>query len=421
MTPRSTSASQDAVSGARELMLELLMAGLKAVNGRLAVRSALANTPMQQPVWVCAIGKAAEAMVLGASDVIGDRLDAGLVVTKLGHAEVPALEGRGIRVRIGGHPVPNNGSLEAGQDLLTTLRTLPADAKLLFLISGGASSLVEAPVQGIGLPELQRVNTWLLGSGLPISAMNLVRKSLSLIKGGGLLRQLEGRSLRALAISDVPGDLPEVIGSGLLTPEPDLAQRVGQLDLPDWLAAWVDRGIRERGSCQPEMIAVEIVANLSQAKLAIAAAARHRGLPVRLHEDRFKGDAATLGRDLAKALLASERGLHIWGGEPTVQLPSSPGRGGRNQHLALAAAIELAGHAGHFLLSAGSDGTDGPTEDAGALVDADTLDRAEMTGLSAQAALSRADAGTLLEASGDLVRTGPTGTNVMDIVLGLKT
>jgi glycerate 2-kinase len=156
------------------------------------------------------------------------------------------------------------------------------------------------------------------------------------------------------------------------------------------------------------------------AKSAAAAAGRRVGLRVQLHEHPVEGDAALAGRRLARALLDGPRGLHVWGGETTVRLPDSPGRGGRNQHLALAAAIELAGHPDVLLMSAGTDGTDGPTDDAGAIVDGFTLERAGDAGLDAAASLARADSGSLLEASGDLIRTGPTGTNVMDLILGYR-
>jgi hydroxypyruvate reductase len=156
------------------------------------------------------------------------------------------------------------------------------------------------------------------------------------------------------------------------------------------------------------------------AKSAAAAAGRRVGLRVQLDEHPVDGDAALAGRRLARALLDGPRGLHIWGGETTVRLPDTPGRGGRNQHLALAAAIELAGHPDVLLMSAGTDGTDGPTDDAGALVDGFTLERAADAGLDAAASLARADSGSLLESSGDLIRTGPTGTNVMDLILGYR-
>ena len=141
---------------------------------------------------------------------------------------------------------------------------------------------------------------------------------------------------------------------------------------------------------------------------------------VRCHDAFVAGDAAERGRDLARLLLEGPAALHVWGGETTVRLPEHPGRGGRNTHLALAVAQELAGREDCFLLSAGTDGTDGPTEDAGALVDGGTVQRAALDGFNPEEALRLADSGALLEASGDLIQTGPTGTNVMDLILGLK-
>lgn len=405
---------------ARRLLLSLMATGLAAVDGASAVRAALIAEPVGHPPWLCAIGKAAQSMTLGVCDALPGPPVGGLLITKHAHADPVQLKALGITTYIGGHPLPDAGSLSAGRALKAALARLPADTKLLMLISGGASSLVETPIEGIGLAQLQRVNRWLLASALPIGDMNLVRKSLSRIKAGGLLEIIGDRPIRALAISDVPGDAPDVIGSGLLVPEPMLAERVSRLELPGWLADWVARGLRERGIPPTTGPEIELVATLNTAKAAVTAAARRSGLGVQLHQDFIAGDAALCGRLLARTLIEGAPGLHVWGGETTVRLPDTPGRGGRNQHLALAAAIELDGQQDCLLLSVGTDGTDGPTEDAGALVDGNTLARAALAGFDAHAQLARANAGQVLEASGDLIRTGPTGTNVMDLILGLK-
>ncbi|NCA71153.1 MAG: DUF4147 domain-containing protein [Sphingobacteriia bacterium] len=404
----------------RQSLLQILAEALQTVDGRACVRRTLKSRPTRAPTWVCAIGKAAPAMLLGAHDALGPSWPGGLLITKPGHLEPGQLAGLGIEAHLGGHPLPTQDSLAAGLTLLRRVSELPADARLLFLLSGGASSLVEIPTDGLGLAELRRMNTWLLGSGLAIDSINLVRKAVSRIKGGGLLRAVADRPIRVLAISDVPDDDPAVIGSGLLVPEPDLQARLTALELPSWLADWVWRGLAERGAPAPVAPAIELVATLDDAKSAAAAAGRRAGLPVHLHAQPITGDAARAGRHLAESLLRGPPGLHVWGGETTVRLPSEPGRGGRNQHLALAAAIALAGHPGVLLLSSGTDGTDGPTQDAGALIDGSTLSRAADAGLDAAACLARADSGPLLEASGDLIRTGPTGTNVMDLILGLR-
>jgi hydroxypyruvate reductase len=405
---------------ARRLLLEVFAAALRAVDGRTVVGRALAARPLDGPVWICAIGKAAQSMALGACDVLGSRVLGGLLITKSGHVDPSAFDGRGIACRLGGHPVPDEGSLAAGRRLICALGALSPHAAVLFLLSGGASSLVEVPIAGLGLADLRRMNEWLLGSGLAIDAVNRVRKSVSRIKGGGLLSRLGDRPTRVLAISDVPGDDPAVIGSGLLVPERGLAGGVAALDLPTWLSEWVERGLAERGPLPSTGPEIELVATLEIAKSAAAEAGRRAGLAVRVDARAIEGDAALAGRRLARALLSGPPGLSVAGGETTLRLPAAPGRGGRNQHLALAAAIELAGHADVLLLSAGTDGNDGPTDDAGALVDGATLARIEDAGLDALVGLRRADSGALLEASGDLIRTGATGTNVMDLILGWR-
>ena len=409
------------VAYARRLLLEVFAAALRAVQGRAVVGQALATRPLHGgSVWICAIGKAAQSMALGACDALGPRVVGGLLITKPGHLDHTAPAALGIESLLGGHPVPDAGSLAAGRRLICALGALPPQTEVLFLISGGASSLVDVPIAGLDLADLRRMNQWLLGSGLPIDAVNRVRKSVSRIKGGGLLGALGDRPARVLAISDVPGDDPGVIGSGLLVPEVGLAEGVAGLDLPTWLSAWVERGLAERGPLPTRGPQIELVATLETAKFAAAEAGRRAGLAVRVDSQPVEGDAALAGRRLARALLAGPPGLLIAGGETTLRLPDAPGRGGRNQHLALAAAIELAGQADAALLSAGTDGTDGPTDDAGALIDGATLERIQDAGLDAADGLHRADSGTLLEASGDLIRTGPTGTNVMDLILGWR-
>lgn len=371
------------------------------------------------PVIVFAVGKAAQSMAEGAWDALGANIHGGLVISKPGHLVPERLERFELEGVVGGHPVPTEGSLEAGRRLLEVLDE-QREGTLLFLISGGASSLVEVPVRGLEFSDLTRINEWLLGSGLPIDALNLVRKSVSRVKGGGLLTKLEGHRIRALALSDVPGDDPGIIGSGLLVPEPDLETRLAALDLPDWLRRWTDVGLIQRAGLPERGPDIELVATLGIAKMAAADAAVSKGLPIHLHEEFLEGDAAECGRELARRLMDGPVGLHVWGGETTVRLPKNPGRGGRNQHLALSAAVDLSGRDDCLLLSGGTDGTDGPTDDAGGLVDGGTLQRAVLAGFDAGTALAAADAGSVLAASGDLLHTGPTGTNVMDLVFGLK-
>ncbi|MCU7905930.1 MAG: DUF4147 domain-containing protein [Candidatus Thiodiazotropha sp. (ex Epidulcina cf. delphinae)] len=403
----------------RKQLVEIFQAALASVEGRIAVSGRLKQNPLPGPVGLIAIGKAAQAMASGAHDCLGNRIERALIISKTGHVDFPFCRRQAWEALEAAHPVPDQTSLQAGLRLLRFVSET-ADRPLLFLISGGASSLVEVPIGGVDLPFLIRTNDWLLGSGLQIAQMNGVRKALSRIKGGGLLQWLGERKVRVLAISDVPGDLPAVIGSGLLTPEPDLQRQLASLVLPAWLDERLREGLRQRIGMDRAPPAVEIVATLRDAEAAAAQRAGELGFPVFLYQDMLRGDATATGRRLARALLQGPSGVAIWGGETSVKLPPAPGQGGRNQHLALAAARELAGSTVCYLLAAGTDGTDGPTKDAGALVDGGTIARAELEGFEAERSLAAADAGRLLEASGDLITTGPTGTNVMDLVIGLR-
>ena len=404
---------------ARDDLLAIYHAGLAAVAGRDAIRRALLDDPVDSPVHLVAIGKAAVAMYRGALDALGDEgIATALVITKEGYGE-PL---QNAVLMEAGHPWPTQASLDAGQALLAFIRRAPAEARFLFLISGGASSLVEVLPDGVTLATLRRLNDWLLASGLDIHAMNHVRKAVSSIKGGRLARQLRGRPARVLMISDVPGDEPASIGSGMLVAEREPETEL-TLALPEWVEALMAQGPPRPSPSDPAFAAIEldIVASLDDAKRAAADRARRLGYEVFEEAAFIGGDALVVGRRLASELLLSSRpGLFIWGGETTINLPPEPGRGGRNQALALAAAAELEGRDDVALLAAGTDGSDGPTEEAGALIDGGTVARGEAGGQHLDECLAGADAGTFLAASGDLIRTGPTGTNVMDLMLGLR-
>lgn len=386
-------ATEMACDGRQRLLLELLQAGLEAVDGRRCVREALAaRSPQPGPVWAAAVGKAAASMALGAADALGDSLERVLIITPSAH-RAPEIESRpGVEIHESAHPVPDGRSLAAGQRLLDWVDDLPAAAVPLFLISGGASSLVEVLEPGVCLEELEQLSARWLAEGIAIGELNARRARISRIKGGRLAEHLGGRAARALFISDVPNDDPAVIGSGLLGPAGGSADHI------------------ER----------QVVASVDLAIEGVAQAASQRGLTVAPVHERFEGDATRLAGRFAHELLVGNTQVRIWGGESTVRLPPHPGRGGRNQHLALAAARFLPEYPELLLLAAATDGTDGPTDAAGGLANADTCARLALAGLDADDCLSRADSGTALAAAGALVRTGPTGTNVADLVIGLK-
>ena len=366
-----------------------------------------------------AIGKAAGAMTLGAVESLGARLVDGVIVTKPGHVPGALAGYGGLRVIESAHPQPDDRSLAAGAAVAEFVTGLGSRAQVLFLVSGGASSLVEQLAPGVGLDDLRRFNAWALGSGRPIGEVNALRRAISLIKGGGLASLTGRRRARALMISDVPNDDPAVIGSGLLHGPGRGDARPGRL--PPEIARIVDRAGRTAARAPGAGIPVRIIAAVGDACRAAAARGRGRGLDVRLSRTRFSGDAARLGARFARTVLdGPARTLHVWGGESTMTLPPEPGYGGRNEHLALCAAVVFSGRSDAMLLAGGTDGIDGVTADAGAIVDGDTLARGSDAGLDAARCLAAADSGRFLEAAGDLLHTGPTLTNVGDIVLGVR-
>ena len=418
----------------RAALIELYVTACAAVEGRRAVRAALAGAGIEGDWWLLAIGKAASAMALGACDVLGARVVRGLVVSRPDHfdaelAALPALE-----CVVGDHPLPGAASLAAGARVLEFAAAAPAGQRVLVLVSGGASSLVEALPPAISADELRRFNEWGIGSGLDIVALNGLRGRISLLKAGRLATALAHTAARALLISDVPGDDPAVIGSGLVraagAPAPPAAARAaagrtppppaasgGEPETPGWVVALLTRPAElPPGTALPAML----VATLGDALAAAERHANEQGLSVRRLAPQAAGDALLAAHRFAHELVLSVEDVLLWGGETTVRLPPVPGRGGRNQHFALGAARLIAGHADLVILAAGTDGTDGNSDDAGAVVDGGTVARATAAGRGVEAALAAADSGTCLEASGDLLHTGPTGTNVGDLFIGLR-
>ncbi|HEY5683174.1 MAG TPA: DUF4147 domain-containing protein [Sulfuricaulis sp.] len=402
----------------REILLSIFQSSLTAVDGRVCVRDRLKERPLPGEVYMVAVGKAACAMAQGAQDVMGDLIAEALIITKKGYAEAlpwPVLEA--------GHPLVDESSLAAGRQLLAFVERIPTNAAVLVLISGGASALVEALPPPISLEQFQEINRWILGSGLDINNYNRIRRRLSRLKGGRLAKLLSPRRVLCLVVSDVPGNDLRAIGSGPLVADEDLRRPLTIKGLPDFITEALKH---MPPAPAPDDVCFqnvkrEIVATLDNAKSAAVEAAKKMGYPTMLETSFVSGDALEAGARLANKLLRSDPGtVHVWGGETTIRLPETPGRGGRNQSLALAAALVFQDRNDVWFLAAGTDGTDGPTDDAGALVDGGTIARGEQTGLDAKRSLDQADAGTFLEASGDLVQTGPTGTNVMDIMLGLK-
>jgi glycerate 2-kinase len=371
----------------RALLLDLFRTAVAAVDGRRRVRAALSGARFPAPVSAFAAGKAAASMMAGARDALGDLLGRGLVVAPDGAVPAALRADAGIRCLEAGHPRPDERSLAAGDALLEFARSIRPGGTVLLLISGGASALVEVPEAGVGLPELGALFDRSLAEVWEIEQLNRERIGLSRIKGGRLPGLFPGSRIEALLISDVPRDDPAVIASGLVA-APGIAPR--------------------------------LVGSLDDAIEAAVRAAAARGLSAVPGPARLAGDAEAAARRICHELAIGEADLVVHGGETVVRLPDRAGRGGRCQHLAVAAARAIAGHDDYLILAAGTDGRDGASDDAGAIVDAATCGRALDCGIDPAQALENADSGPMLEATGDLIHTGPTGTNVGDLVLALR-
>ncbi|MEL6644551.1 MAG: DUF4147 domain-containing protein [Pseudomonadota bacterium] len=367
----------------RALLADLWSVGVNAVRGDTCVAAALDAHGVETPDTIIAVGKAAGAMAQAAFDRFSADIPS-LIVTKYGHLDDLDLPATADLIEAA-HPVPDENSLHAGSTLISWVEGMGHDSHLLFLVSGGASALAEVPTDGLSLDDVSSDNVRLLSEGLDIHAMNRHRIARSQIKGGKLLNRFPGAKLTVLAMSDVEGDDVGIIGSGLgLVTEQVTADA-----------------------------AVHVVASNAIARGAIADAAAARAIPVQRNDEALYTDVTVAAQRIADALRDPAPGLYISGGEPTVHLPDTPGRGGRNQALALLLAERFKGMPAVTALVAGTDGTDGPTPDAGGYADG-TLWQSE-----AAAHLERADAGTYLADHGALFTCGPTGTNVMDIALVL--
>ncbi len=400
-------------------LLEYWQTAIQAVNGQACVTQYLSHHPIDHTnTFVIAVGKAASAMTLGAIDCLGDTLKQAVVFTKYDHIEPALLKHSNIKVFESGHPIPDANSLKSGHAMLDFVKKIPNDAQLLLLISGGASALVEVLPEGFSLENLQALNQELLASGKSINEINLLRKAISTIKGGKFAAMLNGIPTLALMISDVPEDDPSVIGSGLVSPWKDghLIENLKQLH-PS-LAHIFHDGPQQSFSGFSS-IKSHIIASNTMACEAVSYLARTKGHTVFYQGQTLKKEIHQTANKIIRQLFEGPPGLYIWGGESTVILPKEHGKGGRNQALALLLALQLTERNDIQILVAGSDGTDGPTDAAGGMVNGSTINTGNKLGLVADDFIHNAY--PYLKATNTLFTSGPTGTNVMDFVFAIKT
>jgi len=388
----------------RDEILAAFRAGLAAVDPERTTKAASDRLlESNRDVWVAALGKAAPAMARGAAWSLGDRMAGGLAVSDHDEA-VPD----GCALLIGAHPVPDERSLVAGRALLHFAARVPEDADLLVLVSGGGSALAEVPIPGMGLETYSDLTQALMNAGTPISELNLVRRHLSQVKNGGLAAATRARSLVTLLMNDVIDAPASTIASGP-TLSDGSSPAEAEVVLRDRL------GLASR-SLHPVVHRPhpdhrwEVIADGPTA--ARAAAASIGGT---IWTETLRGEASEVAVEMADACTDGE--VLVACGETTVTVRGD-GSGGRNQEAALAAAIRIEGTK-HGFAALGTDGIDGPTTAAGAIVDGGTVERIRKGGIDPNETLARNDSHAALTAAGDTVITGPTGTNVGDLWFAL--
>jgi len=406
-----------------------------AVRAHLSLRAGILRAgnhrfPLQafDRVFLISVGKAAVEMASAVETIADSRLTAGLAITKHGHAKsrlrkIPILET--------GHPIPDAAGIKAAHQVRDLLRELNARDLLIVTISGGASALLSAPAEPITLAAKQKTTDLLLRAGADIFQLNAVRKHLSFLKGGRLAALAYPATVVSLLLSDVIGDPLDVIGSGPTAPDPTtFAEAIQVLEklkvvarTPKVVLDLLQKGARGEIAETPkpgdplfENVYNVVAGSNTLALKAAARQARALGYRPRILSSTVSGEARQVARTHAEILrqVVKRPACLLAGGETTVTVKGK-GKGGRNQEFALAAAIAIDGQPGVLALCAGTDGTDGPTDAAGAIATGKSIARAARLGLDPAKYLANNDSYTFFSKLGDLVKTGPTGTNVMDI------
>jgi len=392
------------------------------------------------PARVIGMGKAAMAMAGVLEAEHGHHLEEGVVVVPDGAPETyPERLPRPERTQVleGGHPLPTDGSVRAGRRLLEQAQAAGPDELLFVLVSGGGTALTSLPVDAIDLADLKTTYHHLLTAGVPIQPANVVRKHLTQVGGGQLAQAAHPAEIRALVISDVVGDDLATVASGPTVPDPSTYEDAMQVlyrhglwhDVPAPVRDHLAAGARGRCPETPDEAAecfasvdTTIVGSNETALRAARDAAHELGYEVRSLQTGVEGEARIVARghvDEMREAAVEGPTCWLWGGEPTVTV-AGEGTGGRNQELALGAALALgAGDRQAVLLSGGTDGIDGPTDAAGAWATSGTVERAREVGLDPQEHLDDNNAYPFFDALGQLLRPGPTHTNVMDVHVGL--
>ncbi len=397
----------------------IISASINAVKPDEAVSRALEGREFPGRVVLVAAGKAAWQMAKAAHDCLGSRIDAGVVVTKYDHVMGPIAD---FICCEAGHPVPDENSFSGTQKALDLTANLTAEDTVLFLLSGGGSALFEKPL--IPGSELQDITSQLLACGADIVEINTIRKRLSAVKGGKFAQHCAPAQVYAIILSDILGDPLDMIASGPACPDTATKEQAiviaekYQLRLSEQARALLDIETPKA----LDNVTTQITGSVRELCSAAAVVCRQLGYEPILLTDMLSCQAKEAGSFLASILrthAGSGKKLAFLAGGETVVYLTGKGKGGRNQELALSAAAGIAGIPGAAVFSVGSDGTDGPTDAAGGYVDYETAATLNAQGIDIYQVLQNNDAYHALQASGGLVITGPTGTNVNDVAVAL--
>jgi hydroxypyruvate reductase/glycerate 2-kinase len=422
----------------KELATEIFYAALKAVDPYNAVklytdkiRSVYQNGSFKRLI-VTGFGKAACSMSKAMEDNLGDLIDTGILITKYGHS---MSQESMIKIYEAGHPVPDENGLRGTEEIIKILKNADKNTLVVCLVSGGGSALLVSPYEGISLDEKQKITQLLLKAGADINELNTVRKHISKVKGGRLAEIAYPAKMISLVLSDVIGDRLDVIASGPTAPDKTTYNHaIGVLEkykltekAPESVINMLGNGAKGLIPETPkddnpvfEKVENIIIGSNIKALEAAKTKAGSLGFKPEIISSEITGEARDVGKWLAdiarsKRSNSSNRlNCLISGGETTVTVKGN-GMGGRNMELALAFAMEIECVEGITLLSAGTDGTDGPTDAAGAIVDGQTVKKAKTTGLNPEEYLNNNDSYNFFKKIDELLVTGPTGTNVMDI------
>lgn len=373
-------------------------------------------------VYLISVGKAAISMAIAASALLGENLHEGLIVAK--YKPTSSLP-ENLTFLESSHPLPDQRSLTAGENILAFLKKTTARDLVIFMISGGGSALMTSPVAGVSLKDMEKLTSLLLGCGARIDEINTLRRALDRVKGGGLARAAFPAQMISLLLSDVINSPLEAIASGPTVSNPttrsDALTVLKKYDLLSQTPSTIIEVLqKEEEAIHGDFFSkgrVHIIgSNLISAQAAQIQAIQE-GFEAHILSTSLQGEAALVGHQLATQLANNKirPSCLILGGETTVSLGNTTGLGGRNQEVALAAAVELAGIHDVMLVTLATDGEDGPTDAAGAVVTGETLARAKLLGLDVDAHLQNHNAYPFFDALGDLLKIGPTGTNVNDL------